>query len=129
LSREEVEADQRNRILIGTTEAVGEVGFGALTVAEITRRARVSRGVFYREFANRDQAFLAACETASEPMLAHLYEVAAKSKFWTDAVVSATTALVNWLRDYRAVARMMFLEMPAAGEMGLCHRDKLLGDY
>ncbi len=129
LSREEVEGDQRKRILIGTTEAVGEVGYGDLTVSEITTRARVSRGAFYREFANRDEAFLAACDSASEAMLAHLYEVALDSERWVDGVELGTAALVNWLRDQPAVARMMFLELPAAGEPGLLHRDRLLESY
>jgi len=129
LSREEVEEDQRKRILIGTTEAVGEIGYGSLTVAEITKRARVSRGVFYRQFANRDEAFLAACSAASESMLANIYEVAGGFEDWVESVEVGTAALVNWLREYRAVARMMFLEMPAAGEAGLKHRDRLLDGY
>lgn len=129
LSREEVEADQRKRILLGTTEAVGENGYAALTVTEITKRARVSRGVFYREFENREDAFLAACETASEAMLSHLYEVALSFRHWVDGVEGGTAALVGWLKDHPSVARMMFLELPAAGELGLRHRDRLLEGY
>lgn len=129
LSREEVEGDQRKRILIGTTEAVGEIGYGALTVTEITKRARVARGAFYREFANRDEAFLAACSAASDSMLANIYEVAGDFEDWVESVEVGTGALVNWLREHPAVARMMFLEMPAAGEAGLNHRDQLLDGY
>ena len=129
LSREEVEGDQRKRILIGTTEAVGEVGYGALTVTEITKRARVARSAFYREFANRDEAFLAACSSASESMLANIYAVGGQYEDWVESVEAGTAALVNWLQEYSAVARMMFLEMPAAGEAGLRHRDKLLDGY
>jgi len=129
LSREEVESDQRNRILLGTTEAVGEVGYAALTVAEITKRARVSKSVFYREFDNREEAFLAAFAAASEAMLAHLYEVAGRFEHWTDGVRGGSAELVNWLREHPAVARMMFVELPAAGEVGLRHRDELLDGY
>jgi AcrR family transcriptional regulator len=62
LPREIVAASQRERLIIATTELVERQGYPATSVAELTRRASVSRAAFYEHFANKEECFLAAYE-------------------------------------------------------------------
>jgi AcrR family transcriptional regulator len=64
LSRAEVTAAQRDRIITATAEAMSELGYAATPVAEILRRAGVSRETFYELFHSKQDCFIAAHEAA-----------------------------------------------------------------
>lgn len=70
LSRDEVVNDQRDRIIAAMAEAMAEHGYAATPVAEILRRAGVSRETFYEQFASKQDCFIAAHEAALD-RLAH----------------------------------------------------------
>jgi AcrR family transcriptional regulator len=55
-----VRASQRERLLRSVIAAVAGSGYPAVTVADIVRRARVSRAAFYAHFADKQDCFLAA---------------------------------------------------------------------
>jgi AcrR family transcriptional regulator len=113
-----VRASQRERLLRSVIAAVAESGYPAVTVADIVRRARVSRVAFYAHFADKEDCFLTATGEGRELMI--------------DRIVSATRALpaeasdeqVLWsaLRAYLAFlaaepafAQVFYAHMPAAG--------------
>ncbi|HEY6310431.1 MAG TPA: helix-turn-helix domain-containing protein, partial [Streptosporangiaceae bacterium] len=79
LPQPDVRASQRERLLRSVIAAVSESGYLAVTVADIVRRARVSRVAFYAHFADKEDCFLAATAGGRELMIAQ--------------VVSATRAL------------------------------------
>lgn len=60
LSREQVSASQRSRMLLGMAEAVAERGYASATVADVLKRAGTSRETFYEHFANKQECFMAA---------------------------------------------------------------------
>jgi AcrR family transcriptional regulator len=62
LSREEVVAAQRSRMITATAEAMAELGYVNTPVAEIIKRAGVSRETFYQQFSSKQDCFLAALE-------------------------------------------------------------------
>lgn len=64
LSRVEVRSTQRQRIIAATAAAMAERGYAATPVAEILRRAGVSRETFYEQFASKQECFAAAHEAA-----------------------------------------------------------------
>jgi AcrR family transcriptional regulator len=66
MAADEAALHQRRRILEATTELVVERGYGAVSVAEIVARARVSKSAFYREFGGKAEAFGASVEAALE---------------------------------------------------------------
>jgi AcrR family transcriptional regulator len=113
-----VRAVQRQRLLTATVAAVAEHGFGAITVADIVRRAKVSRAAFYAHFSDKEDCFLAATEHGGNLLV--------------DAVITATRALpvtaepqdvlrvgcrayLGFLAEEPAFARVFFIDMPAAG--------------
>jgi AcrR family transcriptional regulator len=69
LTREEVEASQRTRLLQATVELGTERGFASLTLADIVGRAGVARSTFYEHFADKQECFLAAFDYAADRVL------------------------------------------------------------
>ena len=65
LTREEVLASQRGRMLNAMVEAVAEKGFARVTVKDVLTGAGVSRETFYEHFANKDDCFFQAYDGAS----------------------------------------------------------------
>src|SRR5882672_7583427 len=72
-SREQVAHHQRERLIAALATAVAAKGYAAVTLADITREAKVSRRVFYENFAGKEECFLAAFEVVIE----HLRELVA----------------------------------------------------
>src|SRR6516164_3645667 len=64
LLRSFVAANQRERILSAVAEAVAELGYAEMSVEAVITRAGVSRRTFYEHFKNKEDAFLAAYDTA-----------------------------------------------------------------
>src|SRR6267154_5818175 len=65
LPRGQVTEIQRGRMLAAAVDAVDEVGYARMTVAQVISRAKVSRKTFYDVFADREDCFLAAIEGAA----------------------------------------------------------------
>ena len=72
LSREQVSASQRTRLLRATVELGAERGFAALTLADIVGRAGVARSTFYQHFSDKEECFLAAIDYAADRTLEHV---------------------------------------------------------
>jgi AcrR family transcriptional regulator len=64
LSREQVRASQRARMLHAMVEAVAEKGYLSTSVADVIARAHASRETFYEHFENKQDCFLAAYDEA-----------------------------------------------------------------
>ena len=60
LPREVVLVSQSQRLLQAVVEVVAENGYAATRVADIAARAGVSKGTFYQQFRDKEDAFLAA---------------------------------------------------------------------
>ena len=58
LTRDEVLASQRGRMIAAMAETVAAKGYAATTVADVVARAGVSRKTFYEHFADREECFL-----------------------------------------------------------------------
>ena len=66
LSREQVAASQRTRLIQATIELGNERGFASLTLSDIVGRASVARSTFYEYFADKEECFLAAFDLAAD---------------------------------------------------------------
>jgi len=110
--------------------AVSESGYLAVTVADIVRRAKVSRAAFYAHFADKEDCFLSATAEGRELMISQ--------------VVAATRALPGGSRDEEvlrvacraylaflarepAFARVFYIHMPAAGPRAVGRLDAAAG--
>lgn len=70
LTREEVGAAQRGRLLNGILEVVAERGYAAATVGAVLARAHISRQTFYEHFTDKQDCFLAAFDRSADRFMA-----------------------------------------------------------
>jgi len=124
LTRAQVEASQRHRILDAVLDVVGSAGYAATTVADITRAAGISRTTFYEQFASKQAAFLAAYDEFGKQFLGGLSLASGASP--ADVLVDAADRLSGLGRSRPLACRAFLLEIHAAGEEGLKHRDAMM---
>src|SRR6202050_1194157 len=89
LPRGQVTEIQRSRMLAAAVDAVEEVGYARMTVAQVISRARVSRKTFYDVFADREDCFLAAFEQALSQASLIAREAYERESVWREGVRSA----------------------------------------
>ncbi len=129
LSREEVAESQRLRLVRAMAEVMAKKGYAATSVADILRRARVSRESFYELFADKEACFVSAFDAA----YGHLLEaVAASQGSGEEAPRAGASALGAVLENYLAAitsdpaaARVFLIEVYAAGPKALGRRLEL----
>jgi AcrR family transcriptional regulator len=124
LTREQVQASQRQRILDAALEVVGEQGYAAATVADITTAAGVSRTTFYEQFRNKLDAFLTAYDEFGKAFLADVADTPATTP--ADTLTAAGERLVDWGRRRPLACRAFLVEIHAVGEEGFEHRDRMM---
>ncbi len=113
-----VRASQRERLLRSVIAAVSESGYPAVTVADIVRRAKVSRAAFYAHFADKEDCFLAATGEGRKLMIALVVSATRALPAGAgdeDVLRAACRAYLTFLADETAFARVFFIYMPAAG--------------
>jgi AcrR family transcriptional regulator len=118
-----VQASQRERLLSATVAAVAAKGYAAVTVADIVRRAKVSRAAFYLHFRSREDCFSAATRRGGQLLVEHVLESTRAARDAAgDGEVSdeevlreGCRAFLRFLADEPAFARVFYVDMPAAG--------------
>lgn len=128
LTREQVEASQRRRLIAAMTSAVGELGFVRTSVAEVLQRAGVSRTTFYVFFKDKEDCFIAAFDAAVEEigaaMMASLLESDDLEEN-TDLLQKVDILLgiyLHVLSTYPEAAKTFLVEIYAVGQVAVARR-------
>jgi AcrR family transcriptional regulator len=129
LSREQVEKHQRERILAAVIAAVASKGYGATTVGDITRRARVSRDTFYEQFVNKDACFLAAYDATTRELLDQMVDAGISQSSYVEGIRDGVRAYLRFWSERPDAARIWSLDILAAGEEALVHRERTLETF
>jgi AcrR family transcriptional regulator len=124
LSRKQVRASQRQRILDAVLDVVGQNGYAGATVAHVTKAAGISRTTFYEQFANKQEAFLTAYDEFGKQFLADIAAVATTTP--AEVLPAAAERLADWGAKRPLAARAFLIEIHAVGEKGLEHRDQVM---
>jgi AcrR family transcriptional regulator len=122
LTRAEVVRSQRDRLITAMAEAMAENGYAQTSVADVLRRARVSRETFYQQFASKQDCFIAAYEQAAGAILAGLREASRGSGTQLERFGHAIGSYLDGLAAEPAFARVYLLEVYAAGPAALEQR-------
>jgi AcrR family transcriptional regulator/DNA-binding MarR family transcriptional regulator len=128
LPRGQVTQIQRSRMLAAAVEAVEEVGYSRMTVAQVISRARVSRKTFYDVFADREDCFLAAFEQALNQARLIAQEAYERESSWRDGVRAALARLLLFMDEEPGLAKLCIVEALGAGERVLDRRAKVLDE-
>jgi AcrR family transcriptional regulator len=123
LSREEVVASQRERMLGAMADAVQHKGYARTAVADVVAGAGVSRETFYQHFDDKEDCFLAAYERGVEAvrdaMAAALADPPAEPLQRYDRALGAYLEL---LAAEGPTARVFLVDVYAAGPRALGRR-------
>src|SRR6266516_845090 len=130
LTREEVLASQRGRMLEAMAQAVGEKGYVRTTVADVLSRAGVSRETFYEHFADKEVCFLAAYELAVEAMHQTIAEgMPARRVTPLTRLRHALGAYLDVMAEESAMARVFLVDVYAAGPKALARRRDVMDRF
>jgi AcrR family transcriptional regulator len=118
LPAETVRAAQRERLLRAAIAAVAKHGIHDVTVADIVRGARVSKGAFYAHFTDKEDCFLAATRVGGQMMTDRV--VAATKRLPPDTTAeqvlrTGIAAFLGFLAAEPAFTRAFYIDMPSAG--------------
>ncbi|MDX6602700.1 MAG: hypothetical protein QOF13_1902 [Solirubrobacterales bacterium] len=114
-SREQVAHNQRERLIAGLATAVAAKGYRAVTITDITKKARVSRRVFYENFEGKEECFLAAFEVVVSHIRELGEEAIASADDWPRRAIAAAHTVLLFFAEEPDLARLCLVESQAAG--------------
>ncbi len=138
LPTQEVQAFQRQRLLRAVVAAVAESGYAAVTVADIVRRAKVSRAAFYAHFTDKENCFLSATSEGGKLMVSRVVTAtrAAGPPSGTPAgapdeeiLRAGCRAFLEFVADEPEFARVFYIDMPAAGAQAVARLEAAQARY
>ncbi len=116
LSAAEVARSQQLRILSATAKCSYEQGYAAVTVADITSAAQVSRKAFYARFRDKGHAATAANERAFQAAVSACAAAFFAAASWPERVWAGGATLLGFLAIHPEDAYLGFVEPHAIGE-------------
>jgi AcrR family transcriptional regulator len=125
-AREVVLASQRGRLLEAMAQCVAEQGYAETTVAQVIRRAGVSRKTFYEHFADKRACFLAAWEVGNEILLAQVLDAGEQTDGWRARLRAGADAFLEVLAAEPEFARSFMIEVLSVGEDALARRAEII---
>ena len=115
LSREFVQAHQRERIINAMVSAVDAKGYLATSVADVLVRARVSRKAFYEQFSDKEDCFLACYERGTVLLFDATMAALAVGGTWPERIRRVYDALLETFAENAQLASVCMIEALAAG--------------
>jgi AcrR family transcriptional regulator len=122
LSPAVVADSQRERLLEATMQVVASKGYAAVTVADLTGEAGVSRSTFYELFEDKEACFLASYEAAFQSLVPQVGAAFEAEERWPDRVRAGLEVLLALLAADPAQAQLALLEAAAAGPAAQARR-------
>lgn len=129
LTTEQVAEDQHQRLIDAMVELAAESGYAATTVADIIKRAEVSRKTFYEHFKDRKDLLLAAFDTTSVVAFAEVRAASQRTGGPTRQLEALMRRLCRIARESPGMIALSTIEIAAANSAGLERRDQLMEDY
>ncbi|HSZ12614.1 MAG TPA: TetR/AcrR family transcriptional regulator [Solirubrobacteraceae bacterium] len=125
----DVAENHRLRIIFATAEVVCEHGYGAATVAEITRAAGVDGRAFYRLFRGKHDAFTAVHELVFQNAMAACAGAFFARGEWPRRMWQAARALAQYVGQNATLTRASIVEGHAGGAASVERLQALLAGF
>ena len=94
---------------------VAEKGYGATTVADLTREAGISRTTFYAMFDDKEACFLAAYDGIVDTLVRRIGRAYEAEEGWPQRARAGLAALLEALAEEPDLARLALVEVGSAG--------------
>ena len=118
--------DHAERALRGFASVVAEHGYAETTVAQVAKRASMSTATFYAHFDGKEDVLAAALESGGAQIVAASLPAAHRAPNWPQSMRAGIGAMLSYLATRPALARLMFVEVYAAGPEALERRSEAL---
>jgi AcrR family transcriptional regulator len=125
LTREQVTDAQRLRLAIGMATAMEGKGYVGTPVAEILKRAGVSRETFYQLYDDKLACFLDALDLIGALLVQNLNPALGGSGTPLERAERAVEQYLTTIADNPAFARLYLVEVHAAGPVAMTRRANL----
>jgi AcrR family transcriptional regulator len=129
LPREFVVLNQRERLIAGMAEAIGEHGYAGTTVSHITAHAAVSRRTFYEHFSSKDECFVAAYDSVMSGLQGRMSQGFEEAADWPHAIRSGVRAMLDFLATEPTLAQLCMVESFVAGPVVLERYDAMVQSF
>ncbi|HEY2333874.1 MAG TPA: TetR/AcrR family transcriptional regulator [Solirubrobacterales bacterium] len=118
--------DPADRILRALASVVAEKGYPAMTIGDIAARGSISLSTFYANFADKEEAMLAAVDSGSSQMLATTLPAFRRAPDWQHAVRGAFGAMFAFCAAEPEYTTLGAVDVYAAGKRALEQRDQVM---
>lgn len=115
LSKAEIVRNQRERIIHATAKVAAAKGYTVATIADITATAGVDRRVFYKNFSDKQQAFLAVHEFCVQQLMAVTASAFFSASTWPERAWEAMRACTQFQATHSFVTHVALVESHAVG--------------
>ena len=114
LPKDVVDREQRRRLIQGIATAVTQKGYAAVTVADITRIAGVSRATFYALFKDKEDCFLYGLQKLADAQMAEVEAEYEKDGPKAEVLWAALSAYVRRINADMHLSQAFIAEAAAA---------------
>jgi AcrR family transcriptional regulator len=131
LPAEFVAAHKRRRMIDAMAELCAEQGYEATKIADVVRRAHVARKTLYDNFSGKEELVLAAFDSTvaeADAAVAEACEPIAATE-WEERTEAALRALLEFVAEHPAEARLCLVEAPAASAESSARYDAAVDSY
>ena len=130
LSREQVTASQRGRLMLGMAEVVAEKGYAKATVADVLKKVHVSRETFYQHFSDKEDCFLAAFDESARMLETGVRAAVDEPGLAPrDRFERALTTYLELMAAEPALAKVFLTEVYSAGPTAAARRFEVQGRW
>jgi AcrR family transcriptional regulator len=129
LSKQEVAEHQRQRILLAAASLAEETGYSAVTVMDVTKRARVNTRSFYELFADKREVFRALHELLFRHIIAVTASGFLAGGTWPERVWEAGRALAQHMEQNPMLAHASLVDSHAGDAETVQRVEELVGGF
>ncbi|HET7416966.1 MAG TPA: TetR/AcrR family transcriptional regulator [Solirubrobacterales bacterium] len=114
--------DDAERVLRAFAVVVAEQGYSGATIHEVAKRGSMSPATFYANFRDKEDALLAAIDSAGAQLVTATMTSFHRSPDWSLGVRAAIGSMLNFLASRPAMAHLLAVEVFAGGTRALGRR-------
>jgi AcrR family transcriptional regulator len=126
LSRAEVIADQRRRLLAALAAALAYHGYEDTKITDIVELAGVSRPTFYEHFESKERCFEAAYDDGVEGLVLCVEAAVADQRGWVAQLSAGLGAGLDFLAASPPLAHLLLVESLAAARPARLEHERTL---
>jgi AcrR family transcriptional regulator len=107
--------DRRARVLGSVVHLTLDEGYSRLTDPQIAQFAGISTEAFHKQFANKEECFLAVLDEFVQEALDSVRPNLERGDAWPEAVYKTMAAFVDYLVAHQALLRIAFIDLFEVG--------------